>query len=913
MGREEFKEFPLRDYGFKKYRCRKCGEYFWSMVPRETCPDRPCSRYEFLYKEYRGMRSLSFNDAREKFIEYFKSKNHGYIEPYPVLARWRNDLYLTIASIIVFQPMVTSGLIDPPYNPLVIVQPSVRLEDIDNVGLTFGRHLTSFEMGGHHAFNREGHEIYWIKETVEYAYEFFTREIGIPGEAIVFKESWWEGGGNAGPAYEVVVDGMELATLVFMEYRVVDGEYEPNPVYVVDTGYGIERIAWFTRRKPTAYHVIYGDLLNTYKNILGLEEPPYDVLKKIVYLLSGQEISGIDMLKKMVIDIGFNEYVDQVINSINLYTVLDHSKTLLLLLSDGIVPSNTGEGYLARLVLRRLLRTLLRIGIEVSGLEELVLELLYRQASYWRNTYVYDKFYKNLDYIDEIVSIETRKFIDSLTRGIDMVDKIIKKKKKISEKDLYEIYDSHGIPPEIIVERARKHGIDLRVPDNFYARVAELHGGSGVLVKEKEHELSRDIVEWVKSFNYTKPVFHKDPYAVAGKARVLGVRDKYVVFDRTIFYPKAGGQDDDKGYIVYSGRKYRVVNVYKVGDVIVHELETRPDIPIGSEVELEIDWSRRYILMRHHTATHVLLGVLRKLYGNHVWQAGVEKTVEKARLDITHYKTFTREEIEKIEREANKIVDQHIDVAFHYMDKFDAEKKYGLRIYQGGAIYSPILRIVEIPGVDVEACYGTHVYNTSEIGGIKILRVDKIQDGVIRLEYTVATRLPKYIEQLVREKEEALKILNTRQSSLVDVARNIKKNLDEYRGLLNSYRKTLYKLLVEEAYRNKRTICNIPLIIIEKKINDQQLYKNLVEELVLKKKNIAIIYDDKLVEIAVNPELANNIGIDLRQVINILKREEQVKGGGKKDHIIIRTENTYEIMEKTIKLLEKQICKNKSL
>jgi len=907
---KEFEGFSLRDRGYGRYTCRKCGAKFWSVIPRDTCPDRPCSRYEFLYKKYPSVRSLSLEEAREKFIEYFKSRDHGYIEPYPVLARWRNDLYLTIASIVVFQPMVTDGVVEPPYNPLVIVQPSVRLEDIDNVGLTFGRHLTSFEMGGHHAFNKEGKQVYWIKETVEYALEFFTKEIGIPEENIVFKESWWEGGGNAGPAFEVLVDGIELATLVFMKHKVVNNRYEPNPVYVVDTGYGIERIAWFTQRKPTAYHVIFDDLLSIYKSILGVEEPPYDVLKKIVYLTSDHDIKNINELTYFLRQNGFNEYIDKVLSAINLYTALDHGKTILLLLSDGIVPSNTGEGYLARLVIRRLLRTLLRLGVEISQLTDTMLDLLERQAVFWRNKYVYNKFYEKLDYILDVVSLETRKFIDNITRGVSIVDKIIKKKKTITEKDLIEIYDSQGIPPEIVAERASKHGIKVNVPPDFYSKIAEMHGGSGVLVKEKEYELPQDIVDWALKHKYTGALFHKEPYKPKAIVKVLDIRGRYVVFDKTIFYPKAGGQDHDIGYIVWKDQRYNVVRVYKVGDVVVHELDREPEIPVGEEVEQHIDWIRRYRLMRHHTATHIILGVARKILGDHVWQAGAEKTVEKARLDITHYKMLTNDEIKAIEQEANRVVDQHINLKFHYLDKFDAEKKYGLRIYQGGAVYSPILRIVEIPGVDAEACFGVHVDNTAEVGGIKILKAEKIQDGVIRLEFTVATRLPEYIDELIKARDKALEVLGEPHGNLLVVARKTVKQLEELKSLIRDYRRILYENLLSTAMNNYIDLCGIKTVFLEEKINDKQLYRDLIEELALKNNYLVVFYGSKHIELAINPGMAKGKKIDLRNIVELVRKElPETKGGGKPDHVTLKINNPKEKIGLIKAKLETILCK----
>lgn len=175
---------------------------------------------------------------------------------------------------------MTSGLVPPPANPLVISQPAIRLEDIDNVGITFGRHLTTFEMAAHHAFNYPDKEVYWKEKTVELATRFFTEELGIPEEQLNFKESWWEGGGNAGPCLEVTVGGLELATLVFMQYKKEDnGEYSPLPLRIVDTGYGVERLAWVTQKTPTAFHAIYGELVYKFFKKVGVDYVDETMLK----------------------------------------------------------------------------------------------------------------------------------------------------------------------------------------------------------------------------------------------------------------------------------------------------------------------------------------------------------------------------------------------------------------------------------------------------------------------------------------------------------------------------------------------------------------------------------------------------------------------------------------------------------
>lgn len=886
--REEPEYFSgfLKSHGYHRYTCRKCGAKFWSLIPRDNCPDRPCSKYDFLKTDYPSVPQLSLEEARSRFIEFFKKNGHGYVEPYPVLARWRNDLYLTIASIIVFQPAVTEGIAEPPYNPLVIVQPSIRLEDIDNVGLTFGRHLTSFEMAAHHAFNKPEKHVYWVDETLEYAYEFFTKELGIPPERIAFKESWWEGGGNAGPCFEVLVDGLELATLVFMKYKVVDGEYVPNKLTIVDTGYGVERITWFSQRTPTAFHAIYGGLVGKFADILGVDELDDSVLKDIVYLTSDVDVNSLGELEEVVKKIGYGEYVGRLRSSIYLYTLLDHLRTLGLMLGDGIVPSNSGEGYLARLVLRRSLKTLYSLGFRGSELRKTVLDLVEEEIRYWRGRYVYDKLYRSRDYIVDVIDLETKKFLDTLERGMRVVSRLLKKK-RVTVEDLVEVYDSHGIPPEIISSIAREKGVEISIPGDFYSLIAKRHASPRVLVKEKSVELPRDVVEWASRYPETRRVFHEDPYRRETTARVLGVYKNYVVVDNTVFYPKAGGQDSDHGYMVVGGRSIRIKAGYKVGDVILHELEDAGPVKPGDVVKIVIDWERRYKLMRHHTGTHIVLAAARSVLGDHVWQAGAEKTVEKGRLDITHHKALSREEVRRIEEVANKIIDERIDVKFHILKKFDAEKKYGLKIYQGGAVVSDKLRIVEIPGWDAEACFGTHLKNTGEVGGIKIVNVEKIQDGVVRLEYVAGTRVSEYASSLEDSILEIASTVKTKPSEVVSGVKKLVGVLGRQKELLREYRGLFMEKVLEDARENAIDVCGLGVVVLKKSVGDEEVYRDIIRGLVDEK--YVVVYDDgRVVEVGVNPSVSREKNIDLRRIVSVFREKYGFKGGGKRDHVTIR-------------------------
>ncbi len=871
----------FREKGFVRKKCRVCGEYFWTLNPeRETCGDAPCEEYRF-WDIPRRVPPLTLREAIEKFTGFFERHGHRVIPPRPVVARWREDLYLTIASIVVFQPHVTSGLVPPPANPLVIAQPCIRLEDIDHVGLTMGRHLTGFTMGGHHAFNYPDKRVYWKEETVQYAFEFFTKELGIPEEEVVFKESWWEGGGNAGPSFEVTVGGLELATLVFMQYEVVDGEYKEMPLKVVDTGYGLERIAWFSNpRAPTAFHAVYGGLVPQFFRMVGVSEPEEKLLwtaARLAGYLDPEDPRSIERYYSMVAErIGADkEYVvGELTRAARVYALLDHTRTIMWMLGDGIVPSNSGEGYLARLVIRRAVRLLALLGSDAS-----LVDLVERQLRFWRD--LYPHYAARSNYILEVTGLEEERYKKILANAEKLVERLLARKKSLTLDDLIVLYDSHGIPPDIVASVASKRGVKVEVPHDFYAKVAERHGARGGVAREVEKaRLPREVVEWAERFPETRRIFHEDPYARRFEANVLGVRGEYVVLDATAFYPTGGGQQHDTGVIYCAGREYRVVQVEKTPrGVVVHRVEPRmPEECVGEKVLGVIDWERRYRMMRHHTATHVLLAAARRLLGEHVWQAGAEKTPEKGRLDITHYKPLSPQEVRELEKMVNNVILERRPVETRLMDWNEAVEKYGYRIFQGGVPPSPKLRIVEVKDWDVEACFGTHLANTGEIGAFKIINVERIQDGVVRLEYVAGDRVAEHAASLEDTMRRIVERLGGR--GLSEVEARVSKLVEEYEKLrrMNAeYAKLVASLLAERAGSIERGDVKVRYALVP--VPDEKLAQQLLEKL---EEGGAVAIVGLPVGKGLRVMIATRRGdVDLRVVAGLL-RELGGKGGGKK-------------------------------
>ncbi len=779
------------------------------MIERDNCGDQPCSPYQFIGNPPGRVRPESLSEVRERFLRFFERHGHTRINRYPVVARWRSDVYFVGASIYNFQPWVTEGIVPPPANPLVISQPSIRFTDIDKVGRS-GRHLTGFEMMAHHAFNYPDRHVYWIDETVKYAYEFFTEELGIEEEDIVFKENVWEGGGNAGECFEVIIRGLEVATLVFMHYKVVNGKYVEMPIKVVDTGYGLERIYWLLTGRPTVYDAVFGPLIERLRVRIGIEKASEDLLRQMAVYFGyiDPEVTSVEKAYSHIAStLGLDvDYVRHVLRGRELlYLICDHGRTFAWMIVDGVIPSNSGIGYLARLLLRRILRSMHINNVEIP-LSELLAEVL----KFIKDDYPEVKEVEHT--IVELADLEERKFKEVLSQASGIIEKMIRDKERRTGKkaldpdDLVLLYDSYGIPPEITREVASKLGIDVVIPDDFYTRLTARHQR-----REEVEEVKVKIDETViADLPPTKELFYENPHVLTFRARVLKViDDKYVILDRTAFYPEGGGQPADHGVIRHGRGEARVIDVQRVGRHIIHVIKGVPPLE-GEEVECIIDDNRRFDLMRMHTATHILLRSIRLVLGRHVWQAGAAKDTPFSRLDVTHYKLPSREEVRKIEELANSIVMKDLPVITRWLNRTEAETRYGMQIYQGGFVPGAEIRIVQVgpdeSPFDVEACCGLHVSRTGEIGLIKIVKVEKLQEGVIRFVFTSGRHALGYVQSL---EEQALKASELLGIGKEDLVKGVERLLSSHRSLETRVKALLKKAIkadLEELKRREEVI-----------------------------------------------------------------------------------------------------------
>ncbi|MCX8154781.1 MAG: alanine--tRNA ligase [Candidatus Micrarchaeota archaeon] len=727
--REHYDLEVFRRYGFRRQRCKGCGRSFWSIQEREVCGDPSCSGYSFIGNPVGKPRG--YVETWKAVEKYFVDTGHTSIEPFPTVARWRDDLYFTIASINDFQPYVVNGELDPIANPLIVPQPCIRFNDIDNVGVT-GRHYTNFVMIGQHAFNRD-RLFYWKDEALEHDINYITQVLRIPIEEIVFHEDVWVGGGNFGPSIEYFVRGLELGNCVFMQYEELpDGTYRELRTKVIDMGAGLSRLAWITNGNPMSYEIVFRkgyeylvsrnslkidrDLYLRYAKIAGglnVDEVSYDQYRELLRDFSEEDLKQIDILKAI-------------------FAILDHTSTLLFTVRDGMLPSNSGGGYNLRVISRRMFEMIDRYGIDVDFYK--ILEL---HMDEWRG--LFDKYREGIDSTAEVIERERNKYNNNRKNVSKLLDRYRGRTITIDEAVL--LYESEGVPIDMI---EREFG--LKLDYNFYNRL-------------RKTDSKKKTIERTLNYNPTDKMYYRYPLDAEFEATVIGVEPDGVILDRTLFYPEGGGQVGDTGYL----NDIRVNDTKKYGNVIIHVVQEPNRFRVGERVRGKVDIDRRLIVTKHHTAAHLLTQASYEILGVHVWQAGSYKSDTKAHMDISHYERIDLDTLMKIERRVNEVIFRGLPIRVEEMNRNEAEQRYGFRIYQGGAVPGKILRVVRIGDYDVQVCGGTHnmLQSTQEIGFFKIIKSKSVSDGVQRIEFKVERVALEYLQSLERTLREDAEKINT--------------------------------------------------------------------------------------------------------------------------------------------------------
>jgi alanyl-tRNA synthetase len=739
------------EIGFERQKCSFCGRFFWALVQRIVCPDH--ENYSFIGNSPTDKR-LDYVSTWKEIEEYFRSNGHSITTRYPVVCRWRDDLYFTIASIVDFQRVMLNKVVfELPANPLVVPQMCLRFNDIENVGLS-GRHYTSFCMIGQ-TCNADAPGGYWKDRCIELDYRLLTNRLGIRPEEITFVEDVWMGAGAFGYSLEYFVCGLELGNAVFTEFEGNENDYHVMANKIIDMGAGLERFSWITMGTPTSYDCSFGNVITKLLDATGTFSNS-SILPKYFAAVSNKldDMRGdLRVLKSVIakeLRISYEQLARLVAPYEAIYTIADHTRTLLFSISDGALPSNVGGGYNLRVILRRALSILERLGwsIRLEDIADMHIEYLKQ---------IYPEIEEHREDVRTILQIESSRYVSTRDRMNATASSIKDSKKKITVEDLIRMYESDGITPDFLMEV----GAIETVPSSFYAKLAELH------TTQKAAQAFKPIYG-LDGLSPTRLLYYEDEGIRRFTGKVLKIIDnKYLVLDQTAFYPRGGGQEPDSGEI----DKVKVVDVIKQSDIVVHKLEDVSGFIEGKKVQGILNDRRRDLITKHHTATHVLNSAARSNLGSWIWQNSAFKEERYARLDITHHSALDREEVERIERTANYVVRQDLPVSIKTYDRGEAEQKYTFRIYQGGVVPTSNVRIVNIEGWDIEACGGTHVKNTGKIGLIKITKAERIQDGIVRLEFVAGEAAINYIQKQENQLTDIAMSLGSSKDKVVESSR----------------------------------------------------------------------------------------------------------------------------------------------
>ncbi|MBI4140631.1 alanine--tRNA ligase [Candidatus Woesearchaeota archaeon] len=764
----------LKDLGFYRQQC-SCGTFFWSVNPNQkVCGDAACSGGFRFINNSPAKNKLDYVETWQKFSKMFEELGYTPVKRYPVVARWNPTTDFTIASIAAFQPFVVTGEVAPPANPLVIPQFCVRFGDIDNVGIT-GSHYTGFVMIGQHAFVQP--KEYDINKYLSHIHKWLSKGIGLKDEEITFHEDAWAGGGNCGPSMEFFSRGLELGNQVYMQYEQTEAGIQELKIKVLDMGMGHERVPWFTQGKSTSYETTFPTVAKKLQSITGVKidaKLMAGFLPK-ANMLNVDEVSDVEKAWENIaksLKVSSKELKGAILPLAAQYAIADHARSLLFTINDGALPSNVGGMYNLRVIARRAFEFIEKYGWNID-----LCDVCEWHAEYLKP--LFPELKENIESVRKILEVEKIKYLSTKQKVSEILGRVLSN--DVTTDKLIELYDSQGVSPALIAEEAKKQDKVIKIPDNFYALIAARHEQ-----KPQEHATEREEKIGVGDVPATEALYFDDWKLASFEAKVLKIVGNHVILDKTAFYPVSGGQMHDIGML----SREKVIDVFKQGKIIIHKLEEPPKFKEGNIIKGEIDFERRKQLAQHHTATHIVNAAARQVLGRHINQAGAKKDVDKAYIDLTHYQPVSGDELKQIEKVANDIVKKSIKTNKTFLPRTDAEKKYGMRIYQGGAVPGKLIRIMEIPDIDVQACGGTHLNNTSETEKIILLNTTKVKDGVVRI-YFCAGKAADGIENLERNHiEEISKILRVPDNQIPARAQELFEAWKKARKLVNKGEKT---------------------------------------------------------------------------------------------------------------------------
>ena len=756
------------------------------------------------------MEKMGLNEIRSKFLEFFESKGHYVANSYSLVPNNDKSLLLINSGMAPLKNYF-SGVEVPPSVRMCTSQKCIRTGDIENVGIT-ARHATFFEMMGNFSFGD-----YFKRESIKWGWEFVTEWLNIPEDKIwvtVYEEdddsydiwakemnfpeermvrlgkddNFWEiGTGPCGPCSEIYFDRgeeygcdnpdckpgcdcdryLEFWNHVFTQFdRDEEGNYSLLENKNIDTGMGLERMGCIMQGVDTIFEV------DTIKSILEAVE----------------KLTGV-------------KYGENPKNDISIRIITDHIRAVTFLVSDGVLPSNEGRGY----VLRRLLRRAARHG-KLLGVKELFLQKLIDEV-----IKVNDKAYPVLvekeSYIKKVVGIEEEKFNETIDQGTEILNSYIEVLKNegktvLSGQEAFKLYDTYGFPIDLTKEILEKEHLSVdeeAFNEEMEKQKERARNARGNMDGEswKEDPLSKLESTVDSTFNGYSEIYGEGTIEAIVKDDELVQSaeegDKVsIVLDNTTFYPEGGGQVGDCGLITNENLVLEVLNTKKGANNSIKHIGIIKSgrISNGDKVKTLVDRETRMSAARNHSATHLLHKALREVLGEHVNQAGSLVTPERLRFDITHFEAISNEELKVIEEKVNNVILSSLDIKCDIMNIKEAKEKGATALF--GEKYGDEVRVVSMGDYSTELCGGTHLTNTSQVGMFKILSEGGVAAGVRRIEAITGKAVYEYLKERdgiisevcvnLKSKEDNL---IQRISSLLEENKNLSKELHDMKAKMS--------------------------------------------------------------------------------------------------------------------------------
>ncbi len=876
------------------------------------------------------MNKLGLNEIRELFLKFFESKEHIRLKSASLIPESDKSLLLINSGMAPLKPYFT-GQKTPPANRVASCQKCIRTPDIEIVGKT-DRHATFFEMLGNFSFGD-----YFKKEAIIWAWEFCTewlklsedklwvtiyedddeafeiwnKTIGVPVDKIVRlgkEDNFWEIGlGPCGPCSEIYYDRgkkygcnspdckagcecdryIEFWNLVFTQFdKDEEGNYNKLENPNIDTGMGLERMAAVMQEAGSIFEV------DTMKYILAY----ICELAKIQY--------------------GNNPKTD-----VSIRVITDHVRSVVFMISDGILPSNEGRGYILRRLLRRAVRHGKLLNISSPFLNKVTNKVIEISSA------AYPELKEREEYILSIIDIEENRFEETLEQGLHILEKHMESLEPggiLNGEIAFKLYDTYGFPLDLTKDilEERSYRVDewafekeMKLQQER-ARIARIDNNMEGWKEELYGKLDKDIkTEFVGYHSFESESIIK---AIIADNKLSNEAYKgtkvNIILDKTPFYAESGGQKADTGFIKSENFLLEVLDCKKADDFIyVHEcIILKGKIEIGDNCVAIINIDNRMSTAKNHTATHLLHKSLKNILGNHVEQAGSMVSSERLRFDFTHFKALSKDELSRIENEVNKAIWGSKDVAILEMGIEEAKKLGAIALF--GEKYGEKVRVIKIEDYSIELCGGTHVKNTGQISMLKIISENGIAAGVRRIEAISGEKVFEYLlekENLINEISISLK---TNEDDILNKVELNKKQMKEMEKEIQELKKQISGNIVEDYISKIREVKGIRYLIAEVENmgieNIRQLGDRLRDKI---ESGIVILYtkeNENAVFLAMADKKLVKLGIHAGNLIKEITKLAEGRGGGRQDMAqggVKDLSKIGKIIEAIPKILEKQI------